>query len=142
MRIVVLGYLVRGPIGGLAWHYMQYVLGLIALGHDVIYLELSDDYVSCYDAERDESGTDPTYGLVFAADVFARAGLGDRWAFHDTRTGRWHGPRALELVALAASADLCVNVSGMNLLPPFLESVPVRAFVDTDPAFTQIRHLT
>ena len=26
-RILVLGYLVRGPLGGLAWHHLQYVVG-------------------------------------------------------------------------------------------------------------------
>src|SRR5688572_23932997 len=39
LRILVLGYLVRGPLGGLAWHYVQYVLGLARLGHDVYFLE-------------------------------------------------------------------------------------------------------
>lgn len=42
LRIVVLGYIVRGPIGGLAWHHLQYVLGLSQLGHDVYFFEDSD----------------------------------------------------------------------------------------------------
>ena len=44
MNIIVLGYIVRGPIGGLAWHYLQYVLGLTHLGHNVYFFEDSDDY--------------------------------------------------------------------------------------------------
>jgi hypothetical protein len=35
-----------------------------------------------------------------------------------------------------------LNVSGVNPLRPWLLAVPVRALIDTDPAFTQIRHLT
>ena len=78
LRIVVLGYIVRGPLGGLAWHYLQYVLGLSRLGHDVVFFEDSDDYASCYDPRTNTTGTDPSYGLGFAADAFSRIGLADR----------------------------------------------------------------
>jgi hypothetical protein len=47
MNIIVLGYIVRGPLGGLAWHHLQYVIGLSKLGHDVYFFEDSDDYPSC-----------------------------------------------------------------------------------------------
>ena len=43
LRIVVLGYVVRGPLGGLTWHHLQYLLGLRRLGHDVYFFEDSDD---------------------------------------------------------------------------------------------------
>lgn len=36
--------MVRGPLGGLIWHHLQYVLGLAKLGHDVYFLEDSDDW--------------------------------------------------------------------------------------------------
>ena len=67
LRVVVLGYVVRGPIGGMAWHHLQYVLGLSWLGHDVTFLEDSDDYPSCYDPSRGVVDTEPSYGLRFAA---------------------------------------------------------------------------
>src|SRR5215217_1330879 len=72
LRIVVLGYLVRGPIGGMAWHHLQYVLGLHELGHDVRFVEDSDDYPSCYDPERGVVDENPAYGLRFAAEAFDR----------------------------------------------------------------------
>ena len=28
LRIVVAGYIVGGPLGGLVWHHLQYVLGI------------------------------------------------------------------------------------------------------------------
>lgn len=142
LRIIVLGYLVRGPLGGLAWHYLQYVMGLAALGHEVYYLEDSDDYDSCYDPALNERTTDPGYGLAFAERAFRGVGLGDCWAYHDAHTGRWFGPRAHEIQELCRTADICFNISGMNPLRPWLEAIPVRALIDTDPAFTQIRHLT
>ena len=36
-----------------------------------------------------------------------------------------------------ASADLVVNISGVNPLEPWFETTPHRVLVDTDPAFTQ-----
>jgi hypothetical protein len=142
LRVLVLGYVVRGPLGGLAWHHLQYVLGLAELGHDVTFLEDSDDYESCYDPARDEVGNDPAYGLGFAAAAFGRLGLVDRWAYYDAHTGRWLGPAAGRVREACAGADLLLNVSGVNPLRPWLLDVPARVLVDTDPAFTQVRHLT
>jgi hypothetical protein len=142
LRIIVLGYIIRGPLGGLAWHHLQYVLGLAALGHDVYFVEESDDYPSCYDPEKDVLGTDPTYGLRFAADTFGRTGLGERWAYYDSHTDRWLGPAAGRIREQCATAELLLNLSGVNQLRPWLREIPRRALVDTDPVFTQIQHLT
>jgi len=138
LRVVVCGYLVRGPLGGLAWHHLQYVLGLHRMGHDVVFVEDSDDYESCYDPRTDSLGTDPGFGLAFAADALGRLGLGERWAYYDEHTGRWHGPLAAERLS---SADVLLDVSGVNPPRPWWDGVPVRALIDTDPAFTQLRHL-
>ena len=37
LRIVIQGYVVRCPLGAMVWHYLQFVLGLMELGHDVMY---------------------------------------------------------------------------------------------------------
>lgn len=142
MRIIVLGYMVRGPLGGMAWHHMQYVLGLSRLGHDVYFVEDSDDYPSCYDPTRHTTDTDPTYGLAFAARTFDRVGLGDRWAYYDAHTSRWLGPGAPHMQGYCEEADVVLNVSGVNPLRPWLMEAPVRALIDTDPVFTQLKHLT
>jgi hypothetical protein len=142
LRIVVLGYIVRGPIGGLAWHHLQYVLGLRSLGHDVYFVEDSDDYASCYDPSRGVVDTDPSYGLHFAARAFERLGLSERWCYYDAHTDTWMGPLASHARKICESAELVLNLSGVNPLRSSLADVPRRVFVDTDPAFTQIRHLT
>jgi hypothetical protein len=142
LRILVLGYLVRGPLGGIAWHYLQYVLGLHRLGHDVFFFEDSDDYPSCYDPVRNLTGVDPAYGLAFTASAFDRLGLSRRWTYYDAHTRRWMGPAAGDALDLCATADLVLNVSGVNPLRTWMADIPVRVFIDTDPGFTQIRHLT
>ncbi|MDP8930964.1 MAG: hypothetical protein M3O70_20920 [Actinomycetota bacterium] len=142
LRVAVLGYIVRGPLGGLAWHHLQYVLGLSRLGHDVYFVEDSGAYPACYDPSRDTTDTDPTYGLRFADRLFGDLGLGDRWAYHDAHTGRWFGPCVDRIPTVCRTADLVLNLSAVNPLTSGLIAVPARALVDTDPVFTQIRHLT
>lgn len=142
LRIIVLGYIVRGPIGGMAWSDLHYLMGLASLGHDVYFVEDSDDYPSCYDPERGIMDTDPTYGLQFATRIFKRVGLGDRWAYYDAHTSCWHGPCANHILSICATADVVLNFSGVNPLRPWLMSIPARVFIDKDPVFTQIRHLT
>jgi hypothetical protein len=142
LRIVVLGYFVRGPLGGMVWSNLQYLMGLSNLGHDVFFLEDSDDYPSCYDPEKDTCDTDPSYGLHFASTVFERVGLGDRWAFHDAHTSSWFGPCAGRIQEICSTADLLLNLCGVNPMRSWWAEIPVRVFLDEDPAFTQIRHLT
>lgn len=141
LRIVVLGYIVRGPLGGLAWHHLQYLLGLLDLGHDAYFFEDSDDYPSCYDPTRYVTDVDPSYGLDFAARSFNRLGIGQRWTYHDAHSSRWHGPSASRALEICSRADLLINVSGVNPIRPWFEQIPVRALIDTDPVFTQVRNI-
>src|SRR4051794_29751627 len=94
MKIIVFGYIVRGPFGGMAWHHLQYVMGLQRLGHDVSFFEDSDDYASCYDPQQGSMTTDATFGLQFAAGAFEGVGLSNRWAYFDAWRDAWVGPMA------------------------------------------------
>ncbi len=138
----MLGYIVRGPLGGLAWHHLQYVLGLKKLGHEVVFLEDSDDYAACYNPLTGEFETDANYGLRFIDNVFKKLNLNKLWAYHDAHKNQWFGKTKTEMSDFFASTDVLLNISGMNPLREWLLQIPKRVFVDTDPAFTQIRHLT
>lgn len=148
LRIIVLGYLVRGPLGGVAWTTLQYVAGLARLGHDVYFVEDSDfvesddPCPSCYNPVTHRTDADPTYGLEFARTAFERVDLADRWAYYDAHTAQWRGPCAGRVPALCKEADLLLNVAGSNPLRPWSQEVPTRALIDADPVFTQLRHLT
>jgi hypothetical protein len=147
LRIIVLGYVVRMPIGGLAWHYLQYVLGLARAGHDVYYVEDSrfleeDEYDLFYDPEDTNGENSPAFGLSFASDLFDRFGLGGRWAFYNAGRDEWQGPAANGILKTCQTADVLLNVSAVNPLRPWLMQVPHRIFIDTDPAFSQVRNLT
>lgn len=140
LRVVVLGYLIRGPMGGLAWHHLQYVAGLHRLGHDVLFIEDSDDYPACFHLDG-EVDTDPAEGLTFVRQTFDRLGLGERWAYHDAHAACWRGAAAEGAERFCRSADVVLNVSGINPLRDWWADVPVRVLIDTDPVFVQVRHL-
>ena len=143
LRILVLGYIIRGPLGGMTWHHLQYLLGLRSLGHDVYFLEDSGDTEqSCYNPTLGTVTRDPTFGLTYADEVFSRVGLNEKWAYYDALSARWLGPAASTAVELTRTADVVVNLSYSNSARPWIEMIPVRILVDTDPVFTQIRNLT
>jgi hypothetical protein len=142
LRIIVLGYIIRGPLGGMAWHHLQYVTGLAKLGHDVFFIEDSDDYASCYNPLLNTMGIDPSYGLEFADQSFRRLDMENRWSYYDAYSGNWLGPLGDRAAEVCRSADVVLNVSGVNPLRSWTGNIPVRVLIDTDPVFTQVRHLT
>ena len=144
LRIIVTGYVVRLPLAGNVWCYLQYVLGLARLGHDVYFVEESGDSpYCCYDIDRNTSGTDPSSGVRFTQRAFERFGLGDRWAYRDEHAGEWLGPCAESIEKICRSADLLLRMPAMtDSLKPWLEEIPVRVLIDHDPVFTQVRNLT
>jgi hypothetical protein len=139
LRIIVLGYIVRRPLGGGAWSTLQYALGLHDLGHDVFFFEDSEDYEACYDPTRHVTDADPTFGLNFAAETLSAVGLGDRWTYYDAHTDRWLGPCADRALSICDTADLVITASGR--LRPWTRAVPRRAYIDKDPLFAQVRHI-
>lgn len=141
LRIIVLGYIVRGPVGGMAWCDLNYLAGLLDLGHDVYFVEDSGESPwCCYDPSRHTTDADPTYGLAFAANALAAIGFGSRWAYYDAHRDRWFGPCADRVLELGRTADVLLNLSGVNPLRAWFMTIPVRAFVDKDPVFTQLKH--
>ena len=142
LRIIVLGYIVRGPLGGLAWTPLHYLMGLANLGHEVYFVEDSNDYPSCYDPSQHITSIDPSYGLRFVTHIFQKVGLGDRWAYYDAHSLRWVGPCAERMLEICRTTDLLLNISGINPMRSWFMEIPTRVLIDTDPVFTQIRHLT
>jgi hypothetical protein len=125
------------PVGGVAWDYLQYVVGLARKGHDVYYHE--DTWCWPYDPVRRRHVSDPDYSAAFI-DAFFRAyapELRERWHYlhlHDISCGM---SRA-SFDAVARTADLFLNVSGASMIPDTLAASCRKVFVDTDPGYNQI----
>lgn len=144
LRIVVFGYLVRGPIAGMSWgSALNYLAGLEALGHEVCLLEDSGDSAwTCWDPQQGPINAEPSYGLEYATRALDAIGFGRRWAYFDAPRGRWHGPLGEQVAAICRGADLLLDVGGTSPPRPWLDEIPKRALLDLDPVFTQVANLT
>lgn len=146
LRIIISGLIAQYPIGGVTWDYLQYVLGLVRLGHDVFYIEDSGQWP--YNPIEGGKGTDATFNVDYLAGIMARFGLADRWAYHfpggSLPTGeiwqsKWFGISDSLRNSVVQSADILINVSSGLGDPSQYSGVPRLAYVDTDPVFTQVR---
>ncbi|MCA9449473.1 MAG: hypothetical protein KC931_20305, partial [Candidatus Omnitrophica bacterium] len=136
MRIVLAGIIGRYPWGGVTWCSLMYLLGLRSLGHEVFYLE---DTLECnYDPEIDEIATDPGYALRYIDNSLSTFDLGDRWCYVDY-TGVHHGIEEGKWMEICQSTDLFLVLSGgcWAWRDHYL-TIPVKAFIDSDPGFTQL----
>jgi hypothetical protein len=139
MRIVVLGYIVRAPYGAICWHHFQYVLGFIKLGHEVLFIEDSDDYPGYHNYHSTE--TAKSHGLAFTNTLFERYGLKDKWTYQDSLSGEWYGVSKQKALDFCSKADIVFNLSGINPVREWWFKIPCRVYLDTDCAFTQIKFL-
>jgi hypothetical protein len=129
LNILVSGTLAGAPgQGGAAWAVLQYVIGLRRLGHDVCFVE-----------QLPHAGPEATAASrAYFCDVMAPFGLDGVSSLFDV-SGNSLGGLAQERVRdFAVSSDLLLNVSGSLRDDSLMESIPVRAFLDLDPAFTQM----
>ena len=136
-RLVVLHLAGRYPLGGIGWQAVHYLLGLTRLGHDVYYVE--DSGVHPYDPRIRSVAEEGSYSVSFLAEVMARFGLADRWAYVDGVTGTCHGLSRERLRDLYREADGLLNVCGATELKDEHLRCPVRVYIETDPVFEQIR---
>jgi hypothetical protein len=113
--ILVSGMLAGVPRqGGASWAVLQYILGLRRLGHRVVFAEPVED---------PERSAPYLRELVERFELAGTVGLDRR-----------------RLLEAADDADVLLNLSGVLADEEILERIPIRAFVDLDPAFTQLWH--
>jgi hypothetical protein len=137
LKIIVAGMAAQYPVGGVAWDYLQYAIGLARLGHEVVYHE--DTWCWPYDPIRRTMTDDPTYSAAYLSDFFT--------GYAPELTGRWHylhlhetscGMTREAFDAFAKSAELFINVSGGSFFPDALSPSCLKLFIDSDPGYNQI----
>jgi hypothetical protein len=142
LRIIVTGLIAQHPLGGVAWDYVQYAAGLARLGHDVVYLEDSGQWLYTLDggpSPDDRIVRDPDRHLQNLEHVLARFGLSGRWAYFFPANSRWYGLTDVQRKRAIASADLLINVSGTLKRPDKYRCIRRLAYIDSDPGFTQVK---
>jgi len=127
-------------LGGVAWDYLNFVLGLKRLGHDVFYIEDSGAWpYTCNDAtSKDPAAYDPRQTVEYLQMIMTEFGLSNKWAYRFPIKSEWFGLSEWNRTELLRSADLLINVSGTLERPERYRSVRRLVYVDTDPVFTQI----
>ncbi|MFM8412835.1 MAG: hypothetical protein ACKOCT_21495, partial [Alphaproteobacteria bacterium] len=138
-RTIYAGYFVRCPLGGYAWQAVHYVRGLLEAGADVVFYEDTRHTWQAYDPVARTLGDDYARGVERLADVFARAGLADRWVFHDSLRDRWHGLGRERTRELFSDARILVNAGGVHHFDEAERRGKTNVYVDMDPAYTQLR---
>jgi hypothetical protein len=135
VKIVVSGRLANAVNqGGAAWVVLQYLLGLGDLGHDVYFIEsLSGENVRPLDADVQRSDN-----ATYFSSTMRDFGLEDRSALLSATTRESAGLDYPEVKRVCRGADLLLNLSGALQMPDLIGDIPVRAYVDIDPGFTQL----
>ena len=135
MKIVVTGLIGTYPLGGVAWDYLQFVKGFVALGCEVTYLEDTGQWT--YDPVRSTFTDDGASNAAYLRTVLSRvSGMAESFAFRDAR-GVLFGLSEDELDRRCREADLFLNVSDSAWMRDTYRSARVTACYDSDPLYTQ-----
>ncbi len=136
LRIVVSGLAATYPFGGVFWDYFQYVLGFCLLGHEVLYLEDTGQWV--YDPASATFVEDGAANAAYLARQIQSLPQQwqFRWHFRDAR-GSEFGCSEDEAREFCRSADLFLNISAACLMRDDYFRARVVAFIDSDPMYTQ-----
>jgi hypothetical protein len=137
LRIIVAGLVGQFPLGGVAWDYFHYVLGLAELGHDVYYHE--DTWCWPFDPINRCPAQGFDTSVNFIRDFFQQYAphLAKKWHYvvlHE----KHFGMSREEFTEVEKTADIFLNVSGASFFPDNLSPGCIKVFMDTDPGYNQI----
>jgi len=137
LKIIVAGMTGLFPVGGVAWDYLQYVIGFSQLGHEVYYYE--DTWSWPYHPVEKQNTAKAEYSVQFIKNYFERYSpeLKDHWHYWHLHENTY-GIEKSKFDDVVRSADLFLNVSGASFIPENLSRDCIKVFLDTDPGYNQI----
>jgi hypothetical protein len=139
LKIVVAGFAVGFPLGGQLWLMLHYALGLTRLGHEILFIEDTADWAFPFDPVRGHYHADSGFGRDALGRLFAHHGLADRWYYYSLFENKHYGVPRKRAMKFCAEADLFLNIAGVLPLKPEYLGARVKAIIDTDPVFTQMK---
>jgi len=124
------------PQGGATCAVLQYLLGFKRLGHEVYFVQPLDQ------AELRPCGTPLVHSNNAAhfRQVMTDFGLAQNAALLLAGTQQTVGLPYAQLIRVANRADVLINISGMLDDNALTDPIPVRVYLDLDPAFNQLWH--
>jgi hypothetical protein len=139
LRIVLSGMIAGVPRqGGATWAVLQYLVGFRQLGHDVLLVE------QCEQASLEPQGARlaDSENASYFRGVMADFGLEQESALLLAGSEETVGVDYSRLRRLSDAADVLVNISGTLTDERLMDRIAARAYLDVDPAFTQLWHAT
>ena len=127
MKAVVTGMIATYPVPGMVWDYIQYVIGIINLGFEVVYLE--DTGLASYHPDPTQYLSDCLNQLTSHKPI--------RWHYR-APDGTTAGITAEELRLAIAKSDVFINVSGGTLFRDEYMPCSTKVLIDTDPGLNQL----
>lgn len=136
MKVIISGLIASYPMGGMSWHYLQYLLGFKNLGFDVLYIEDTGQW--SYDPRVQSFTEDPKYNILYLSSLLKKYDLNDSWSYRDVN-GNYYGVCRESVLNAFRNADLFVNVSGSCWYRPEYQECKKSVYLDTDPGYNQIK---
>jgi hypothetical protein len=120
--------------GGASWAVLQYVLGLRRLGCDVHLIEpLPPKSLKPHGSSLEDSAN-----CAYFRGVAKTFDLEDRASLLLSGTRQTFGRSYEALLDVGRRADVLINISGMLTDEALVAAIPVRVYLDLDPAFNQL----
>jgi hypothetical protein len=123
--------------GGATWAILQYLLGFKRLGYNVHFVEPVEE-AALRPAGVPLARSD---NAAYFRRVMAEFGMGESSTLLLAGTQRTVGIPYERLREIARRADVLVNISGLLTDEALTEDIPLRTYLDLDPAFTQLWHV-
>lgn len=122
--------------GGAVWTRLNWILGLKKLGFRVFFVE-QITAESCVDASGCITPFEHCVNLAYFRKVIEEFGLGDSAALIYENGEQTYGRSFDDILTIAETADLLVNITGHLSLEPLLRRLRRKVYIDLDPGFTQ-----
>jgi hypothetical protein len=120
--------------GGATWAVLQYVLGFRQLGHEVFFVEP----IERKSIRPTHSTLEDSENAAYFTEVTAEFDLDENAALLLANEKETIGLSYEKLKKLVRSADLLLNISGLLTDEQLTAPIPVRIYLDLDPAFNQL----
>ncbi len=137
LTILLSGMIAADPHqGGATWAVLQYLLGFKRLGHEVYFVEPIEE------AALRPAGAPlaRSANAAYFREVAAEFELEQTAALLLKDTRQTAGLSYDQLRQVAHRADVLVNISGMLTDEALTGQIPLRVYLDLDPAFVQLWH--
>jgi hypothetical protein len=135
LTIILAGMIAAVPQqGGATWAVLQYLLGLKNLGHEVYFIEPVEE------ASLRPPGTSlaRSANAAYFRHVTADFGFWQNSALLLAGTQETVGLPFDRVHQIARRSDILINISGLLADEALTAPIPLRVYLDLDPAFTQL----